>query len=77
MFCKKKNARKKYLLPSCFTTTKRLEITFVALIFLQQQKTMLEKHLFIRVLIAATDFEPGDFIFREKELVVSLKQSHH
>ena len=33
---------------------------------------MLEKHLFIRVLIAATDFEPGDFIFREKELVVSL-----
>ena len=34
---------------------------------------MLEKHLFIRVLIAATDFEPGDFIFREKELVVSLK----
>ena len=23
-----------------------------------------------RVLIAATDFEPGDFVFREKELVV-------
>ena len=23
-----------------------------------------------RVLIAATDFQPGDFIFREKELVV-------
>merc|ERR1719300_753589 len=28
-----------------------------------------------RVLIAATDFQPGDFIFREKELVVGPSKS--
>ena len=32
--------------------------------------TLLCVKALFRVLIAATDFQPGDFIFREKELVV-------
>ena len=32
--------------------------------------TLLCVNALFRVLIAATDFQPGDFIFREKELVV-------
>ena len=49
----------------CVIFTPCLSVTLILVLMIRSFLTPK-----FRVLIAATDFEPGDFIFREKELVV-------